>query len=78
MVLINIHFRMHAMSLTSMHAHYMHEIIFINERNIDANLHTCVVNEKHGCSMHAVHTFIVKKGDVNRPSGERILIHLFP
>ena len=25
------------MSLTCMHAHYMHEIIFINERNINAN-----------------------------------------
>ena len=50
---------MHAMSLTCMHAHYMHEIIFINERNIDTNLHACVVNEEHGCSMQAVHAFIV-------------------
>ena len=47
------------MSLTCMYAHYMHEIIFINERNINANLHARVVNEKHGCSMHAVHAFIV-------------------
>ena len=47
------------MSLTCMHAHYMHEMIFINERNIHANLHARVMNEKHGCTMHAVHAFIV-------------------